>query len=296
LILEVDMAKKDLSKRVITAAVCFAVIIPIFIFSSEVPLILTCLIGAMALIANNEICGCVGVRKSLYMILPTYLVTAASVALAILYVLTDKLSFKTFAMILFGMLFLYLFFMLASAMLSNGGVRFTQVSEVIAATLYIIVGFVSMIFLRYTGEVGGYNFMLIFMGVWFTDSAAYFIGRAFGKKKLIEDVSPNKTVAGAVGGLFGGVLGYVIYALILQLAFGVKVNYIYLVVLALIVSVVGQIGDLIASFIKREHNIKDYGKLFPGHGGVMDRLDSALAVAPVILFLLYFTKFAVFSL
>ena len=291
------MAKRDLSKRVITAAICLAIFIPILVFSSEVPLILVSLIGIMALIANNEICGCVGVKKSLYMLLPTYAFTAASVVFSAIFALTDNIGFDLFAMIIFGILFLYVFFMFAASMLSNGGVRFSQVGEVVAVTVYIVIGFLSMIFLRYnTGDVGGYNFMLIFMGVWFTDSAAYFIGRAFGKKKLIEDVSPNKTVAGAVGGLFGGVLGYAIYALILQLAYGIKVNYIYLVVLALIVAVVDQIGDLIASFIKREHNLKDYGKLFPGHGGVMDRLDSALAVAPVILFLLYFTKLTVFTL
>ena len=291
------MAKSDLKKRVITAAVALAVFIPILVFSGEVPLLLICLIGIMALFANNEICGCIGTRKAFYMLIPTYIVTVAAVSLGAIYLITDKLSFTLFASILFGILFLYVFFMLAAAMLSDGRVRFSQVSEIIASTVYIMIGFLSMMMLRYdTGNVGGYNFMLIFMGVWFTDSGAYFIGRAFGKHKLIEDVSPHKTVEGAIGGLFGGILGYVIYALILQLAFGVKVNYIYLIVLALIVSVADQIGDLIASFIKREHNLKDFGKLFPGHGGVMDRLDSALAVAPVIFFLLYFTGLSVFSL
>ena len=284
-------------KRIITAAVGLAIFIPTLIFADEVPLLFLCVIGLLAAIAVYEICGCVGVRKAFFVSIPTYAVTISVMALGILYSQQYiKMEFKTFAMIIFGILFLYLFFILACTMLSDGGTRLVQTCETAAVTVYILIGFMSMIFTRYGSDVGGYNLMLIFLGVWTTDTGAYFIGKAFGKKKLIPDVSPNKTVAGAFGGVFGCLLGYAIYGLILKFALSIDVNFIYLLILAIIIAVIDQIGDLIASFIKRERGIKDFGTLFPGHGGVMDRFDSAIAVAPVIFFLLYFTRLSVFAL
>ena len=105
----------------------------------------------------------------------------------------------------------------------------------------------------------------------------------FGKHKLIPEVSPKKTVEGALGGILGCVVGYLIFALILNAFFEVKVNYIVLILLAIIISVISQCGDLIASYVKRDKGIKDYGAIFPGHGGMMDRFDSIIAVAPIIL-------------
>ena len=93
----------------------------------------------------------------------------------------------------------------------------------------------------------------------------------------------KKTVEGALGGILGCVVGYLIFALILNAFFEVKVNYIVLILLAIIISVISQCGDLIASYVKRDKGIKDYGAIFPGHGGMMDRFDSIIAVAPIIL-------------
>ena len=283
-------------KRIITAAIGLALFLPAVIFADKVPLPFLCAMAALALVGVYEICGCVGVRKSFFISVPTYTITAAVMALGILYSRQYiSMEFKTFAMIIFGILFFYLFFVFSCTMFSNGGTRFVQTCETAAVTVYILTGFLSMIFTRFKSGVGLYNLLLIFIGVWMTDSGAYFIGRAFGKKKLIPDVSPNKTVAGAIGGIFGCLLGYAVYGSILKFALNIEVNFIYLLAFAVIVSAVDQIGDLIASFIKRERGIKDFGKLFPGHGGVMDRFDSSIAVAPVVFFLLYFTKLAVFK-
>ena len=130
--------------------------------------------------------------------------------------------------------------------------------------------------------VGQYAYILIFIGAWATDTGAYFVGVLFGKHKLIPAVSPKKTVEGALGGILGCVFGFVVYGLILNFFFDVKVNYLPLVLLAILVAIVSQIGDLIASYLKRESGIKDFGTIFPGHGGIMDRFDSIIAVAPVI--------------
>lgn len=130
-------------------------------------------------------------------------------------------------------------------------------------------------------EGGAYWIWLIFIGAWVSDIFAYFSGLLFGKKKLMPLVSPKKTVAGAVGGALGAAVGFLVFGFFAKEAIG-SPSYFALFFAGLIASVCGQIGDLVASVIKREHGIKDYGKIMPGHGGAMDRFDSILFVAPVI--------------
>ncbi len=132
-------------------------------------------------------------------------------------------------------------------------------------------------------EGGAYWIWLIFIGAWGSDVFAYFSGKLFGKKKLIPDVSPKKTVAGAIGGALAAATGFAVYGFFMGDMLG-NVNFISLFVAGLAVSATGQIGDLVASCIKRQYGIKDYGKIMPGHGGAMDRFDSILFVAPIILF------------
>ena len=115
------------------------------------------------------------------------------------------------------------------------------------------------------------------------DTLAYFIGSRFGKRKLIPAVSPNKSVEGAAAGLFGSVLGalivYGITAACVEAALPPVWHY---VLLGFVGGVAGQMGDLFASLIKRHCGVKDYGKLFPGHGGMMDRIDSVLFMAVLV--------------
>lgn len=109
------------------------------------------------------------------------------------------------------------------------------------------------------------------------DGSAYFIGRQYGKRKLCPSISPKKTVEGALGGLVGGVLAGFIVKGIFALLFGMaSPGLMATLILGLLGSAAGQIGDLTASLLKRYSGIKDYGKIFPGHGGVMDRFDSVL--------------------
>lgn len=113
------------------------------------------------------------------------------------------------------------------------------------------------------------------------DTLAYFLGVALGRRKLCPDLSPNKTVAGGVGGLLGGMLGG-LFAYLLQSVYDAGMPLWLLLALGLACGALGQIGDLFASAIKRYAGVKDYGYIFPGHGGMMDRLDSTLFCAPLI--------------
>lgn len=114
------------------------------------------------------------------------------------------------------------------------------------------------------------------------DSGAYFIGSYFGKHKLAPVLSPKKTVEGAIGGVLTAVLAIFIYALILDLGFHLEINYLLALLYGILASVADIFGDLMFSAIKRQTEIKDYGNVFPGHGGILDRLDSMMIVGPLV--------------
>lgn len=135
-------------------------------------------------------------------------------------------------------------------------------------------------------EFGVSVFLLPFLAAWTTDTGAYFVGRFLGKHKLAPIVSPKKTVEGAVGGVLICILCMVAYGLIVNRWFDGGFSLVFLAVAGLVLSVLSQIGDLSLSIIKREYTIKDYGVVFPGHGGVLDRFDSVLFTAPATYFVL----------
>lgn len=127
-------------------------------------------------------------------------------------------------------------------------------------------------------ELGKIYVWLIFVIAFATDTFAYFSGYLFGKHKLIPKVSPKKTIEGAIGGILGSTICAILFGYIF------KLNIVPLVLIGSIGSIVAQFGDLFASSIKRYVGIKDYGKLIPGHGGILDRFDSVILVAPFVYF------------
>ena len=277
--------------RVLTAIVAIMVLIPILVWSDTILFPIAC--GLFALISLFEITGCIGVRKEWFLSITSFVYgIGISVIVGIYFVMAKSAPASIFSMekmmaIIFAVTFAYIFLICAFTMLSLGKIKFAKAAELLIWTFYILFGFMSIALLRRQGEFGGYLYGLIFLGAWMTDTGAYFVGVLFGKHKLIPEVSPKKTVEGAFGGVLGCILGFVVYAFIIQQISNVKVNYLALVLLAVVIAVVSQFGDLIASYVKRESNIKDFGFIFPGHGGVLDRFDSIIAVAPAIYFITY---------
>ena len=159
---------------------------------------------------------------------------------------------------------------------------FTDVAAVFMSVSYIAVSFTSMALTRYTLN-GQYTFVLVFVAAWMCDSFAYFTGRLFGKHKLAPHLSPKKTVEGSIGGIVFAILGCMLYGLVVEKATGLSARYHVLAATGLILSVVSQIGDLWASLIKREYGVKDYSQMMPGHGGVMDRFDSIIAISTILM-------------
>jgi len=149
---------------------------------------------------------------------------------------------------------------------------------------YIVIFLMFIPIIRET-ENGKITIWYIFFAAWGTDTFAYLIGRKFGKHKFSK-ISPNKSIEGCIAGTIGAILIMLIYTFICNTYLGMNFNYFYIIVIAIVLSLVGQIGDFAASSIKRYTGIKDFSNLIPGHGGMLDRIDSVIFIAPFAYFLL----------
>ncbi len=267
-------------KRIITGVVAFLVLFPFLVFSEQVPFLVPFMTAVLGLIAMYEYFSCVGASHDLVVSLPGYLL---AFNLPLCTWVAESLS--SYLVICLAAFVFYLIYLFTVAVFRRGKMTYGTLASLFSMVLYITLSFVSVSLLRHHVAGGRYIYLLIFIGAWTTDTFAYFTGRVFGKHKLNPEISPKKTVEGSIGGMICSVGGYLLFGWILSLGAHVTPNYLLLVIFGLVASFVAQIGDLITSLIKREHGVKDFGWVFPGHGGVLDRFDSVLAVAPILLLL-----------
>ena len=152
--------------------------------------------------------------------------------------------------------------------------------------LFYVAVLMSYLYQARTMEDGAYVVWLIFISSWGCDTFAYCVGMLIGEHQMAPKLSPKKSIEGGIGGIVGAALLGAIYGAIFQ-SHMVALNHaiIQCAIICAVSGAISQIGDLAASAIKRNHNIKDYGKLIPGHGGVLDRFDSILFTAPIIFYL-----------
>ncbi len=261
--------------RIITAVVAIAILLPVLIFSGS--FLLPLALALCSVIAVFEMSSCIGIKKDLLLTLPTYL-AAAVLPFCIRYSFSI-LELRQWSMALLCVFVLYCFAVLT---FSKGKYKLGDVAIWFFVSIYILLGFNSILVLRDYKFVGKYVYLLVFIGAWVTDTFAYFCGMMFGKHKLIPEVSPKKTVEGSVGGMIFCILSFLLYGFIVQFIVSASVNYGLLAIAGLFISVISQLGDLCMSVIKRTYGVKDYGKLFPGHGGILDRFDSILAVSVIL--------------
>ena len=270
--------------RILTAIGIAAVLIPTAIFSDTVafPIVIALMSG----IGCFEMLRCIGLHENLFITVPAVLL-GVGLPFASFYIPEE-------AFVLLASLTAVLMFLLFTVSLfSHGKLPIEQAGMAFLSLVYILWGFSLMVLLRCINN-GEYLFVLPFLGAWVSDTFAYFTGRLFGKHKLIPDVSPKKTVEGAIGGIVFAMAGFALFGFVISLFADVTPNYLALVLLGLPVSLVSIVGDLFMSLVKRRYNVKDYGKLFPGHGGVLDRFDSVLATATVLYLLCANTPFFAF--
>jgi phosphatidate cytidylyltransferase len=256
-----------MKQRIITAVAAAAVFLPIVIF------------GGLPFIAMVYLIASVALYEALNMRKLKLLSVPGIISLVLLWVfmipeqyqgILDSVNYTKIELFLLGVLLF-----LTYTVITKNRFTFEDVAFSILSTLYVGLGFYFFIETREASLP--YVFYSLFM-IWATDSGAYFIGRAIGKRKLWPEISPNKTTEG----FFGGVVSALAVAALFSVFAEMEVSVVVLLAATAFLSVFGQVGDLVESAMKRHYNVKDSGKILPGHGGMLDRFDSLLFVWPLI--------------
>ena len=292
-------------KRILTAVVALAVFLPILLFAPY--WMVAAVFGLLTAVAIFEIAGCVGLRREWWL-------TVATMVLCVSYVVVPNvcnnwmvttaytgdipMSAIRVASVLRTVVpevcrgLLVLIYLIA-AVLRHGKLPTDRVVLLFGMTVYVALGFDALCRLAGITAADASNrivptnlWLWIALCIpWIADTLAYFSGYFFGKKKLCPDISPKKTVEGAVGGVVGtGVVALVAFGCFSRWGFPLTLLGVSLA--AMLLAIVSIFGDLFASVLKRQFGVKDYGFIFPGHGGVMDRFDSTIPVAIILSLLL----------
>lgn len=262
-------AYRKMKTRIIAAA---ALLPPLLVIVLVLPTIWTAvLFGLAAALAAYELLWGTGLVKN-------YRLIGYTALMAFLVSLWGGLG-ANYAAALIGVV-LFAAILYAEELASKATLRYEKLAVCFAGGLLIPFMLTALVRIH-SGENGRFFILIPFVLAFLSDTGAYFAGRAFGKHKLAPIISPNKTIEGVAGGVAGAIAGMLIYCVILDLAFGFTVNYLFAVVYGLIGSLAAVFGDLSFSAIKRQTGIKDYGNLIPGHGGILDRFDSMTVVAPL---------------
>ena len=267
----------EMTKRILVAVVCVPLLLVLLYVVSPVwPLSVTIFIAALSALAVHESLWSTGFVKNAR-------ISGLSLTLAALIPFWVHFNGNS-STALFG-IYIYVVLLFAEAIRSRQTVTMEKMGGAFFLAIMIPFFLSSIVRIRQM-ELWLYLILMPFAAAFLSDAFALFAGMLFGKHKLAPVLSPKKTVEGSVGGLCGAVVGMLVYGLALELIWDRSVSYPLLMLYGGLGSVVSQLGDLSFSYIKREYGIKDFGNIFPGHGGVLDRFDSVIFCAPLIELLL----------
>lgn len=264
-----------MKQRIITGVVAAALFIPFVIYGGAPFALVVC---ALAIVGFYEILkmkgisivsvpGLLGLLALLILVIPETWSTEV----------VQFLGYDSKLMIVYGIAALLLIYIV----LVKNKMTFDEIGFILLGVFYVGLGFHYFIETRFIGLEFVVYVLLV---VWTTDSGAYFVGRKLGKNKLWPEISPKKTIEGFVGGIVIAVL----FAILMQMIYPFATSYLQLIVVTILVSIVGQMGDLVESAVKRHYGVKDSGTILPGHGGILDRFDSLLFAVPLLHFLHFF--------
>lgn len=262
-----------MKQRIISAFFGIIVLVAVMLGGKELFDVAVVLISSMAI---YEVITALGLKRNGVM-------TAVSVFLPAVVMIISHIDREY----IFSAVYLFIAIYLVVMLFNHGKYSFNDVAKYIAVSVMITLSFIHISFVR-AFDNGIICVFIVFIGSWITDTCAYFTGVAIGKHKLAPKISPKKTIEGSIGGIIGVTVILTAYTIICANIINVNVNIYSIVSIGLISGVLSQFGDLCASIIKRENDVKDFGNIMPGHGGVMDRFDSFLFVAPAIYYVLEF--------
>lgn len=255
-----------MKQRILTAAVALILFIP-FVLYGGWPFAL--LVYVMATIGLTELLRMCNIPIFSFLAIVGYLF------LWLILIPYNEMNVFSFSFTKMEVVILFVMLLLFTTVITKNKFAFDYAAFVFLSTIYVGIGFYFLILAR----MNGLNYVLFALFIiWATDTGAYFFGNALGKKKLWPEISPNKTFAGAIG----GILIACIVSVIFQLVYPFEHSLVTILLVAMMISIVGQIGDLVASAYKRHYKIKDSGNILPGHGGILDRMDSLIFVLPFL--------------
>lgn len=259
-----------MKKRVISAVVLIPILALIVLVA---PTIVTAIVwGVMMAVGVYELLYCTGLVQH-----PRLVTYSGMMAFAV------SIWSHYGASVGYGLLGMLIFWILIFSELMANHVKISVEMVMECAFAGLLVPYLLSSLIRILTMLNGrYLIPIPFIIAFLSDAGAYFVGNMFGRHKLAPVVSPNKTVEGVFGGLASATLGMLIYAVILQLVFRFHVRYGVVLLYGVLGSLIGVFGDLCFSIIKRQSGLKDFGNLIPGHGGMFDRFDSMVTIAPLL--------------
>ena len=262
--------------RVLTGVIGFPIVALFLIFGNEILIDI-----AFAIIAVMSLHEYYKAFKSSEKAKPvTYIGYIACSLIATIHIIPNEYIINIIG-ILVPIFLLILFF---EGIITNMKINIMDIAVTILGICYIPL-FIMFIPLLRGIENGQFLVWYIILSAWGTDIFAFIVGKLMGKHKFTQ-ISPHKTIEGCVGGILGSVIMNLVYTVIINLVFQLGISYVSITVLAVILSILSQVGDLAASSIKRYVGIKDFSNLLPGHGGMLDRIDSLIFIAPFAFYLL----------
>lgn len=276
-----------MKQRIITGSILIAFLIPVLVYSYTP--VFSVIVTLFAVIGTWEMLNCIGTANKAAVAVPAYLFSLVVCVAAKIFMPGRDY----FAWSYIGMTFLFFVCLAVYSIFSKGRLSVDKMFASFGGVFYVGSAFAALILLR-ESYLGQYLYILAIIIPIISDTFAYFTGVAIGKHKLIPDVSPKKTVEGSIGGILFSGVGCIVYAVILLYRNGYGLSplqYAGVFVSGCLMAALSQVGDLLASLIKRRYGIKDYGKIFPGHGGILDRLDSILITSPLILFFSFLLQY-----
>lgn len=265
-------------KRLLTAIVGLPIVVLVFAFANKY--VMDVLLAIVAMIGVYEYTRCVSNKNVKPVKWVAYLVAALISVIHFIPFNVLPIAFTYLIPVLLFVLFLHV-------IVTDMKITFEDIAYTFMGILYVVplIASVALIY-GMDGNISGKLLIwYVFCAAWGTDTCAYLVGMKFGKHKFSK-VSPKKSIEGCVAGIFGAILTSLLYTLALNTFAGLSISYLTMGLICAVLSVVGQVGDFAASVIKRHFEVKDYSNIFPGHGGMLDRIDSVMFIAPFAYLLL----------
>lgn len=264
-------------KRLLSGVVLFPVMAIIVIFGNT--LIMDITVALIAMISVCEYYKCFKNTKKANPSLWYMLICSA------LIIFTHSVSTEALRSITISFVPISILVLIGEEILTNGKKKIIDVAVTLLGVCYIPLMMLFLSVIRENFMYGKILIWYVFMSAWGSDIFAYLIGKNFGKHPLTK-LSKNKTVEGAIAGVLGAMVFSLIYTAVINSIFNIGISYVLVGIITMILSIIGQIGDIGASSIKRYCGVKDFSDLIPGHGGMLDRIDSVIFIAPFAYILL----------